>query len=250
MSALLLTQSVTAIIPGLYASFLGVGGISPYAYSVLPGGAGGSIDSSTGAYTAPSQMGSSPLTLFDTIQVTDNVGAIATSKILIGNPLLLFCDILQSELGLEQGRVYLWDQKIMQPSDAGLYVAVSAPFCKPFGNTNRPNGTAFGFTADQSVNMLATLDVDIISRDSSARDRKEEVVLAFNSQYAQSQQEINSFYIGKLPPGTRFTNLSMVDGAAIPYRYRISVNLQYLFKKSKATPYFDTFQPVQVTTNA
>lgn len=95
--------------------------------------------------------------------------------------------------------------------------------------------------------MLATLDIDIISRGPEARDRKEEIILALNSIYAQSQQEGNSFYIGKLPPSARFVNLSNIDGAAIPYRFRISVNLQYAFVKSKAIDYFDTFSTVQET---
>lgn len=250
--SLTLGQSATAVAPNLIASFFGVGGTEPYAYAVLPGGAGGTIDPASGAYTAPAAMGSTPQTLYDTIQVTDNVGATATAQILVGNALMLFCEILQQELGLTNGRVYLWDQKIMQPTDDGLYIAVSVPSCKPFSNIVKPAivaGQADWSQAQQIANMLATLDIDVISRGPSARDRKEEIILALNSLYAQSQQEINSFYIGKLPPGARFVNLSMIDGAAIPYRFRISVNLQYAVTKTKAVPYFDTFANVQVTTN-
>lgn len=250
--SLSLTQSLTAVSPNMIAFFLGIGGTEPYAYSVLPGGAGGTIDSVTGEYTAPAVMGSTPQTLYDTIEVTDSLAVTATALILVGNPLFLFCEVLQRELGLSNGRVYLWDQKIFQPADNDLYIAVSMPSCKPFSNVTKPAmvaGVPDWSQVEQSVNMLATLDLDIISRGPAARDRKEEVILALNSIYAQSQQEANSFYIGKLPPGARFVNLSMIDGAAIPYRFRISVNLQYAFTKSKAVQYFDTFSDVQVTTN-
>lgn len=238
---MIVTQTKTALAIGLTASFLGVGGSAPYTYSVRANGAGGSIDSSTGLYTAPLALGT------DIIQVVDNVGAVASSPILIGTPLILFCDIIQTQMGLANGRVYLWDQKIMQPTDSGLYVAVSVVSCKPFGSSNESdtNGNSI-----QSVNMYAILQVDIISRDAEARDRKEEIILALNSTYAEAQQEGNSFYIAKLPPGAQFTNLSSPDGTAIPYRFNISVAIQYFATKTMAIPYFSTFATPQVNTNS
>jgi hypothetical protein len=249
MSALALTQTLTAISPGLTSSFLGTGGTAPFTYSVRAGGAGGTINSSTGLYSAPAQVASNPAQLYDTIQVSDSLGTVATSQILVGTPLLLFCEILQSQLGLAPGRVYLWDQKIMQPSDAGLFIAVSVPSCKPFGVTNQPDGSGSGLNSIQVAHMLATLDIDIISRGTEARDRKEEVLLALDSNYSRSQQEANSFSIGKLPAGARFLNLSQVDGAAIPYRYKISINVQYAVTKTTAVPYYDTFAAAEVSTN-
>jgi hypothetical protein len=249
MSALALTQSITALAVNLTSSFLATGGTPPYTYSVLPGGAGGTINSATGLYTAPAIVSSDPKKNYDTVHVVDNASGTATAQILVGTPLLLFCDIIQSELGLAPGRVYLWDQKVMQPTDAGLYVAVSVPSCKPFGNTLVPDGSGSGLNSVQVANMLATVDIDIISRGLDARDRKEEVLLALNSIYSQSQQEINSFHIGKLPAGARFLNLSQIDGAAIPYRYKISINMQYAVTKTKAVPYYSTFGAAQGTTN-
>ncbi len=246
--SLALTQSKTALGPNLTASFLATGGTEPYAYAVLANGAGGSIDATTGLYLAPSTVNDDPLKAYDVIEVTDDDAATATAQILVGDPLLLFCEMIQSELGLSNGRVYLWDQKIFQPSDNGLYVVVSVMSCKPFANTISPDPTTGWDTAIQSVNMMATLDIDIMSRGPAARTRKEEVILALNSDYAQFQQEANSFLIGKIPPGARFLNLSFIDGAAIPYRYRISVNMQYSVTKTKAIPYFDTFEDVTVTT--
>jgi hypothetical protein len=250
MSLLMMTQSKTALAPNLGASFLASGGTAPYTYSVRVGGAGGTIDPFTGVYTAPPVVQDDPAFLYDTIQVKDAFASIAVSSILVGDPLLLFCEVIQRELGLAPGRVFLWDQKIFQPTDADLYIAVSVPSCKPFSSINRPDPVLGWSNPIQIVNMLAMLDLDIMSRGPSARKRKEEIVLAMNSVYAQSQQEANSFYIGKLPPGARFTNLSAIDGAAIPYRFRISTVLQYSVTKTKAVPYFDTFQSVQVTTEA
>lgn len=241
-----ISQNYTAVAVNIQASFLGMGGTGPYTYAVLPGGPGGTIDASTGVYVAPAAASSNdPTQLYDPIQVTDSLSATATAQILVGTPLLLFCEIIQREMNLTQGRVYLWDQKIFQPSDFDLYIAVSVPSCKSFANTNR--SSADGTMQEQFVSMMATLDIDILSRGPSARDRKEEVLLALNSTYAEQQMEANSFLIGKL--STRFLNLSNVDGAAIPYRYRISCNMQYAYSKSQPQSYFSDFSTVSTVVN-
>src|SRR6185312_1606207 len=117
-----------------------------------------------------------PTQAYDTITVTDGASATASLTILAGTPLLLFCDIIETYLALEPGRLRLWNQKLFQPGDKGLSVAVSVPRVKAFG-TNRSldsDGNEI-----QTVNMGATVDIDVISVDASARDRKEEVVMAF-----------------------------------------------------------------------
>jgi len=236
-----------AISPGVTTYAYAAGGSTPYVYTVLPGGAGGSIGSATGLYTPPSIIDyNSPAGFYETIKVTDALSSTATVQVLVGTPLLLFCDVLQTGLGLSSGRVYLWDQKLMQPKDSSLYIAVSVLSCKPFANTNRLNSSG---NSEQSVNMYATLQLDVISRGPVARERKEEIILALNSNYAQAQQERNSFYIGKLPPGASFRNLSQEDGAAIPYRFSIDVAIQYVVKKTVVVPYFDSFSDPTVISN-
>jgi hypothetical protein len=243
-----MTLSISPIKPAIVAgntiSFTGVSGTGPYTYQVVAGGAGGTIDSN-GVYTAPPTLnGSNPNLNFDIVQVFDSLNAYATTQVRLGTPIELFCEILERELSLENGRVYLWDQKIMQPKDMGLYIAVSTVYCKPFSNTNSFNGSTN--SSEQSTNFQALLGVDIISRGNEARYRKEEVIMALNSTYAQQQQEKNGFYIGKISTG--FVNLSQEDGAAIPYRFNISVAIQYSVSKNKVISYYDDFENVEVTT--
>lgn len=230
-------QTLTAVGPNITSSFAAQGGTPPYAYAVQAGGAGGTINSSTGVYTAPSTVPTNPAQQTDTILATDSLGATGTASILVGDALLLFCDVLQNQLGLANGRVYLWDQKIFQPTDAGLYIAVSILSCKPFANTKSYDGSGGGLNAVQSVNMSALLQIDAISRDSSARVRKEEILMALESDYAEQQMNANAFFIGKLPTGAQFSNLSAQDGAAIPYRFTISITIQYFTTKTQATGY-------------
>ncbi len=252
--SLTLKGTKSALGPGLTASFSASSGAGSYVYSVVPGGAGGTINASSGLYTAPSTTNDNPALSSDIVRVTDAAAATAELSILVTDPLGLFCDVIQKEMNLSNGRVYLWDQKINQPKDSGLYIAVAVLNCKPFGNTNRSvsGGSApeDGLFADQSVNMLATLQLSAISRGPEARTRKEEIILALESDYSRKQQEGNGFYIGKLPAGGQFVNLSSVDGAAIPYRFDIQINIQYFFKKRKAVDYFNDFAPVEITTES
>ena len=243
--SLTLSQSHNAVGINVSSSFAAQGGTAPYVYSVRSGGAGGTINSSTGIYTAPAVYPTTSATQNDIIQVRDNVGLIATATILVGDPVLLVCDIIQSELGLAQGRVYLWGQKITEPSDGSLFVVVSVLSCKAFGNTNGHTSGA-GLTSNASVNLASTLQIDILSRDRSAMLRKEEILLALASDYSQAQQETNSFFIGKIPPGAQFNNLSQQDGAAIPYRFVISINIQYFAMKNKAVNYMNQYSPVTI----
>lgn len=245
--SLVLTQSATATSPGLTAGFLGIGGIGSYVYSVVPGGAGGSIDSVSGVYTAPSTVSLNPAQSNDIIVVTDDSSATAQATILVGNVLELVCDILKNQLGLASDHIYIYNQKLFQPTDSTLYIAVGVLNCKPFGNIIENDGSGGGFRAKQYCNMMATLDVNIISRSTEALFRKEEVLMAFKSVYAAQQMDANSFSIGQLPVG--FVNLSAVDGAAIPYRFTITINIQYTVPKTISVPYYDTFAPVSVTTN-
>ena len=244
--SLVITQTLTAVCPNITSSFFTAGGSSPYVYAVAPNGAGGTINSSTGLYTAPTVIGTTPQTLIDTIQVTDAGSNTTSATILVGTPLHLLCDILQNGLSLPQGRVYLWNQKVFQPTDSGMYIAVSMPRARAFANnkTYDSNGNVI-----QTINMLGYVDIDIMSRDSSARDQKEFVPMALQSDYSELQQEANSFLIGRLPAGSQFVNLSAIDGAAIPYRYKISVQMQYGQIKTQPTPYFSSFSSVVVVTN-
>lgn len=232
-----LSANTLALSQGNSTSFQGFGGTPPYVYSIAPGGAGGSINPSTGIYTAPLAYGS------DVVVVTDSLSASASLSLMVGDALLLLCNIIEKEMNLANDQVWIWNQKEFVPKDSRIYVNIGVLTCKPFANTNQFNDDG---TVTQSVNMQEMISIDILSRGPDARTRKEELILALNSVYAQQQQETNGFYIAKL--STTFVNLSEIDGAAIPYRFNISANLQYFIKKTKVVPYFDDFSEVEITT--
>lgn len=236
--SLTILQNAESIAPGgQVVPFSGSGGTAPYVYSVLAGGAGGTINASTGYYTSPTITG------VDTVRVTDSLAATADTTISIRSFLELVCDIIQTEMSLSSDQVYLWDQKFDIPKDSRLYVAVGILSCKPFSNTNQVvDGVSI-----QSTNFSSMVSIDIMSRGASARDRKEEVIMALNSTYAEQQQELNSFRVFPLPVG--FVNLSEIDGAAIPYRFNITVAMQYFVTKQTAIDYYDDFSDVVIVSD-
>lgn len=233
---------------GISAVFGGLGGVpyegadGPYyGMEVLPGGAGGTIDQFTGIYTAPANQG------IDVIRITDSILNTVEIPVNVGDAVKAVCDIIATELEIDPSRVWIWDQKIKEPTDEELFVVVGILACRPFGSSKRLNANG---DCVQNLSMQATLSIDIKSRNYSAVARKEEVIMALGSFYAESQQELNNFKLATLPMRGGFVNLSNVDGAAIPYRFNISVNLLYAVSKSRSTPYFDNFQDVEVTTDA
>lgn len=247
--ALSISQSVTAVTANIPAFFLASGGMAPYTYSITSGGAGGTINSRSGAYLAPINASSSPNQAYDQVVATDSTGAKATTQILVASSyLFLVSDIIQQGMGLANGRVYCWDQKLFQPTDYDLYVAVSQTSVKVFANNNIQVSTPTGMQQQQSLNLGSVIDIDIISRGPAARDQKEQVVMTLYSVYSEQQQEINSFNIGRV--SNNFINLSNIDGAAIPYRYKISCTIQYAVTQSSPISYYSTFNnPPTLITN-
>ncbi len=227
---MILSPANLAIKTALSFSFLASGGTPPYTYSVAPGGAGGTINPATGLYTSPAGIGA------DTIIATDSLAATANSTVLVGTPLELVCDIIATDMTLPAGRVWLWDQKIMEPKDQSIYIPIRVLSLKSFGNSKLYDGSGPGLDEVKSTNMVATLSIDVKSRDYSAVLRKEEILQALASTYADQQMELNSFRVFNIPQS--FSDLSELDGAAIPYRFNIVVNLQFFVSKITAVPYY------------
>lgn len=227
-----ITPSPATVNQNNTVTFVATGGTAPYVYSLVSGI--GSIGAATGIYTAPPQTGVA------VVRVTDALLATVDAAVTINSPLTLFCDLLQQEMGLAAGQVYLWDQKLNIPNDERLYIAVGVISAKPYANNRFLDVSGPGILEVLSTNMQATISIDVISRGPDARDRKEEVILALNSIRSIQYQEANGILIA--PHTSSFVNLSEIDGAAIPYRFNLSLNLQYKISKTKAVPYYDQFQ--------
>lgn len=154
--------------------------------------------------------------------------------------LKFICQIIEHELNIS-GQVWIYNNKINIPNDEKLYVVVSFLNERIIGNnTHYENNENGGLNETTTVNTLASISIDILSRSTLARDRKAEVLMALFGTYSQQVQEANSFQIAR--NGFNITNISEVEGSAIPYRYNLTFNVTYAESKTKQVEHYEEFK--------
>ncbi len=152
----------------------------------------------------------------------------------------IIAGIITNELSIAPTRVSCYGQNFVAPKDGGLYAVVSmrTPFIL---------GSKQSFDYDtneeiKEVSMFIDLDIEVTSKDRSAVERKEEIIMALTSFYSISQQEEKGF---KLFRNSSIIDLTFVDGSSSLYRFKIPVTATY--NKTKRTPvsYFDKYRSVE-----
>lgn len=241
---MILKQTKTALGPGLTASFLASEGTAPYTYAVQGGGAGGTIDPDSGIYTAPAVVSNDPKKFFDTIVATDsdNPAVTVSSTIEVGNAWMLMLEIIKKILQLPNDMIWFQNQKQFEPTDAqkGMWVVLMFPNIKTFASGLHPAGAGNGWNQTEKwANFSGPVDIHLISRDLSALNRKEELVMALTGPYSRFQQEANSFKIARIPHN--IADISGIDGADIPWHFVVSVELQYGVRRVIPSNYYETF---------
>lgn len=153
------------------------------------------------------------------------------------------CDIIETELGLAEGQVYLYNQKVNVPPSSGLWVVVGLVSSKAYASKSLmdPAGNQI-----QSIHMQSLVSIDAMSQDTSALEQKDSILLALTGDYSENLQVAQGFSIARLP--TSIVNLSEVEGAAIPYRFNISTQILHVVTKQKAAPYYSTFPTSTIIT--
>ena len=81
------------------------------------------------------------------------------------------------------------------------------------------------------TNKYAILTIDFYGKTFDVFDRKDEIIQAFNSSYSLEAQAKNLFYVAKHP--LNMINVSVKEGSAILYRYKVDVAVMYATYKSK-----------------
>lgn len=136
---------------------------------------------------------------------------------------VILAELLQTQLGLPDGRVFLSNQKWIIPNDSTLFVEVAPTTPRPFaaGMTyedglsvdaaGQPVAVLF---ENQSVNVQEMVTVTIFSRDGSARKLATQAGLTFcfASTQAQQLQEFYAMQFSLLPQS--MVDVSRTEGAA------------------------------------
>jgi hypothetical protein len=163
-------------------------------------------------------------------------------------PIKVLADVIQSEMGLDDGHVVLTNQKWPIPKDQGLFVVLGVVSSKVIGNNNyfQDDGAGGGSEVQQAVTS-EMIQVDAMSFDSSARARKEEIIMALASQASLRAQSEQSIQIAWMPEG--FANTSFLEETAMLNRFTMTLTVKSIRTKTKSAEFYDTFQNTEVTTN-
>ena len=168
----------------------------------------------------------------------------------------VIADIIERELSLQPAnpasknpndrRVFLWNQNFTLPAYDYMFVILKE-------TPGRAIHNSFKFTDDsppqqiQEVVMQKEVTVDVLSRNSEARERKEEVLMALASYYSQDQQGKNGFKIFSHP--SSFVDISEVEGAGKLYRFQARFQCHVKYTKTKTIDYYDDFRDAEVHEN-
>lgn len=163
----------------------------------------------------------------------------------MAEPIKQICRILQNQLDIPEGNIWIYNQKRNIPNDFGTYYVVSYLGQRVISNIRREEATVDGLVEYQSLHSLANLMIDVFSRGKDAREARDNAIMALNSTYSQQVQEANGFQIAR--NSFQVTNTSEVEGVAELNRYSISFNVTYMSETRKSIDYFDTFSKEVIT---
>ena len=163
-----------------------------------------------------------------------------SNPVLRDEAILVIADIIQNQLELEDEQVMLANQKIDISKLPDLYVDLQYVSAKAIGVSNITEPTEDGMNQIQQVVMHYLIQIDVMSYDAAARTRKEEIILALRSPYAEQAQGLNNMQIARIPES--FVNASTLEATAMLNRFTMTVPVTALVTKTKVIEYYDTFQ--------
>lgn len=153
-------------------------------------------------------------------------------------PIKVIADIISHQMNLSPERIFIFNDGRELPVDDGLYVVLSITSRPPFGIKSEYKTVDGVLTNVTSMNVAERIIASVISKNTDARKRACEVQLAMSSYYAENQQQINGFHIGKIAP---VTNNSGLEGTARLNRFDCEINIITAYEKADSVDYYDAF---------
>ena len=152
-------------------------------------------------------------------------------------PIDIVCDVIQQELGLEDTQVMEYNEEFMIPTVPGIFIVASIVNDKILAVENSLDADG---NEVQEVAMMSMIQIDIMSKNQEARERRIEVVAALGSMYAQEQYINNSMKVGRIPAD--FVDTSALEESARMNRYTATVTVNSLYRKTKDGAYYNVIQ--------
>lgn len=150
----------------------------------------------------------------------------------------MLASAIQTELSLSDGSVMLGFENFPIPETLGLFVSLAYGVEQIVGTSNQNSVDVHdNYEEVQTVSVLHQIEIDVMSFDSSARLRKEEVVMALSSYAAQQLMEVNQMRIASIP--SSFVTITSPEPSKQLNRYRFTVSVYALHERILPTPYYD-----------
>ena len=100
----------------------------------------------------------------------------------------LLRDIIMTEMALDDDRVFIYNPKFKLPTFDDIFVVIEFKHSQIISSRTITTGTDINYRQVQDVTSRESIAIDIFSRNTSALYRKEEVIMALTSIYAQQIQ--------------------------------------------------------------
>jgi hypothetical protein len=153
--------------------------------------------------------------------------------------------IIRVYMGLTTDRVVLADETFDAPKDKGIYVTLAPGDSKLLAVKSE-------YLPSINKERMCTVyhlpyNIEIMSRDDTAKERNQEVVMALNSISAQMTMEANNCRIFRTGA---ILNLTAIEGVAALKRYRVPVIVSNVETKDSTPSVIDKFTPVTIKAEA
>lgn len=148
------------------------------------------------------------------------------------------CSIIQKFMNLDNGQIYIYNQKYILPPTTNFLISVGLQGVNLLANnseTKEINGAVKEILTTQTQTQIS---IDIYSYDFSAITRKEEILMALRSNLSQNVQAQYGFYIASIP--TNFNQQNELDGTKILNRFNLLINVISKQQKVIDSDYYDT----------
>jgi len=154
-------------------------------------------------------------------------------------------DILTKEMNLETDHIWIWSQNRKLPDNAkGLYCTVGVINSRVVSAKSIMEDVEVeGGSESQEVQEIyefCDVQIDLMSYDNQARDRRSEIIMALNSFYAQNLMEKEQFRIYEIPHN--LVNMSHLFGGSQINVWSVVITCDILTRKKKDTDYYDKFR--------
>ena len=146
--------------------------------------------------------------------------------------------ILDNQMSMPTGRVFAYNGTQDLPQDNNLFIVLSFMDTNPYSNTKRYKRTENGLQEIQTVNVAEDILISLISKNTSARDRRFEPSMALNSTYAQYIQEKNKFHIAVI---NSVRDSSFLESTSRLNRFDIQCRVIRTYEKIQNVDYYDKF---------